>query len=400
VFLAYQSNKEAKTSPIELVYIQDESGLEGLDFTGFVADLYKRGTKAYDHIRFEAVKDLNANLNEGVSTKTVGLHLTRDASRYLMELWIPENSDIKTSDGEDLVKVLTGGLEQGKLLNSGITIENLMIAKAAIQTNFTNAGDEIESFGEQVTKMLIPMLVCLAIYMMLLLYGQSIGQIVAVEKTSKLMEMLLTTIKPYPIILGKILAMASIAILQTLVWIVAGVLGFIVGDRIALQMAPEYENMVKEIIALLRDSSGGTAFTPLAVILALIVMCLGFLFYSILAGLVASSINKPEDMAQGMALYQMVVVACFLITYMGSVQTEGVLGTMAKITPYIPFTSVFIVPGNLLVGQGSLIQGWGGLAALAVSTFVLVILTGKTYKDKVFHRGESLGARLKRKRAD
>ena len=83
---------------------------------------------------------------------------------------------------------------------------------------------------------------------MLLGYGLSIGNIVSIEKSSKLMEMLLTYVQPYALIFGKIFAMATIAIMKMILWIGGLVGGFFVGDFIArTYVFEEYQNLLIEI---------------------------------------------------------------------------------------------------------------------------------------------------------
>ncbi len=99
-----------------------------------------------------------------------------------------------------------------------------------------------------------------------------------------------------------------------------------------------------------------------------------------------------------MGIYQLFVIASFLLAYMGPVDEAGTMAEVVRgIAPYVPFLSVLYLPGELLVGNTALVKGGIGLAIIVVATFGLVIWTGKVYKDKVFHKGETAGKRLMRR---
>lgn len=99
-------------------------------------------------------------------------------------------------------------------------------------------------------RLLVPMIFCLALYMIILIHGQSISKAIIADKSSKLIEMLLTSVKPYAIIAGKVLGVATVAIGQMLVWLGSGVMGYLIGNEIAKTMNSQYINYVGEVIKL------------------------------------------------------------------------------------------------------------------------------------------------------
>ena len=76
--------------------------------------------------------------------------------------------------------------------------------------------------------MVLPMLSSLVLFMLIFIYGQMVAQSIAQEKTSKVMELLLTSVRPLAIIIGKILAMGSLALIQFMMIVASGVLGIAV----------------------------------------------------------------------------------------------------------------------------------------------------------------------------
>jgi len=405
--MAFVQQKDAsKVSPIETVHVIDESGLELLYLDGFL----QNNQRAYPDIQFVTetgtVEEVNAailaQIPENASDEEpvagqndVILRISEEGEGYLMALYIPEFSLIKEGEGEDFLEDVMMVMEQSKLVSSGIPMEKLMIAMSGISTSMLDAGEAEKSIGEELVSMLLPMLLMFFIYMMNLIYGQSIGNIVSVEKTSKLMEMMLTMTRPYGLIFGKIFAMTGIAILQMVVWLGGLIAGFLIGDMVAQRtIYPAYNNVLLEVFRLLGSQEGSTAFSAGAFALAFITVCVSFLFYCVLAGMIASFATKAENLAQVMSYYQILMMLGFFGAYLVPLEAGEGMKTLLRI---FPVTSAYMLPGDLVVGNVTVLQGILYMSVLVVTTIVLVIISGKVYKNQLFYKGSKWTDRFKRK---
>ena len=261
------------------------------------------------------------------------------------------------------------GQEGMEMLDSEVHVESVDIEKAG------------ESLTEMLAKIFIPMIVCLVVYMLVLLYGQSISKVIVVEKSSKLMETLLTSIQPYAIVFGKIFAMFAIAMVQIVVWTVSGVLGYIVGDKVASSMFSGYENQLYVIIDIFKADSD-SAFTLTAVILGILVLVIGFFMYGVMSALFSSGISKAEEVSNGYALFQMVVVVAFLAAYM--IPLMGLSDTLVNVLRFIPVTAAFMLPADVIIGSCGILISVISLGIMIATTAVMIYLTGKMYKKKIF----------------
>ena len=294
VIMAFLQKKNAtELSPIEMVHVIDESGLQGLYLDGFL----ESNKEHYPNLSFEvteksvqevsnAIQQENLNKESENSatqgSKDVILHVGEEEKGYLLTLYLPEASMITEDEANDFLEDVIMVMEQSKLFSSGIPMEKLVFAMGSISTTMLDAGEEEKSVGEELVAMLLPMLCIFFIYMMNLVYGQSIGNIVSVEKTSKLMEMMLTLTRPYGLIFGKIFAMTTIAILQMFLWIGSLVAGFLLGDVVAKSVIyPKFYNLLLEVFRMMGGQEGSTAFTVGAFGLALFTICISFLFYCV-----------------------------------------------------------------------------------------------------------------------
>lgn len=385
------TKEEVKTSPIKTVYILDQSGLSPTSFKDLNPELAKKKYKNIKYVaasvssRAEVIKTASKD-----SKHTIAVIITKIKKGFQLEAAIPSNSSITKDQAGDLLDRMQIAFESSKLMQSGLTAEQLTTVLTPDATSYSNIG---ESNNEMVyaIKLIAPMLFCLMIYFMLFIYGADISKSIANEKTSKLMETLLTSVHPYALITGKILAVTSIAFLQFIIWIVSGFVGLYGGNAIARTIYPDYHNSIITIFNFIKDNFGKTALSPAAILLAVLFFCIGLLFYFVLAGISGCMVSKPEDTASTQQLFMLPVIISFMVAYFAPLNENH---TLMNAVRFIPFTAPFSVPADLLTGTLGLGQGCLALAVLAVFTFLLVILSGRLYKGLILYSGQKVSLKM------
>ncbi len=396
IAMAFSQKNGSGVSPVQRVYIINESGLDAFATDWFLSQFQEK----YPKLSFAEASGTEADVAGAMQdgAKDLIVKVAKEGQGYTVKAVVPYQSSISEGEAEEFCQDFSILVEQGKLLSTDISAEDLAMAMGEVSVNQIQAGEEDETIGEIIAKMAIPLLTVMVIYFMILVYGQSMGSVVSIEKSSKLVEYLLTLANPFSIIFGKITAMASIAVLQVFIWLGTLAGSFFLGDYIAREWVYSgYHNIVLQTLDLLRSEEAGAAFQTGAVILALFTLCLSFLFYCMLAGMVASFISKAEELAQVMGSYQVVVILAFFGAYMIPMQGKEWMITAVRI---IPFTSAYVLPGDILVGNVPLGQGMLYVGILLLSIVVLVYLTGKVYKNQLFHSGQgNLLQRMLKKKA-
>lgn len=392
--IVQQKDKE-EISPLETVYVIDDSNLQVLYLDGFA----ETNGEKYPNVKFQmtenTVEELSQKMTQETGSKEAVLHISETEKGYRMSLYMPQGSVLSKDDGEEFLDKVTMVLEQSKLYSTDIPMEKLVLVMSPVLTTMLDAGEDEKSLGEEMVSMLLPMLFVLLLFMMTYLYGQSIGNIVSVEKVSKLMEMMLTMTRPYGLILGKIFAMACIGVMQMTIWIAGLVGGFFAGHVIAKEMIyPEYSNVLLEVFELLKNQDGSTAFSVPALAASFFTICIGFLFYCVLAGMIASFADKAENLASVMAYHQICVMIGYFAGLMLPMSENEALSTVAR---FIPITSVFMLPGDLVAGNITVTESILSIVILLITTIVLILFTGKVYKNQLFYKGAGLKTRFKRK---
>lgn len=379
------SGRDKDSNSLETVYVIDESGLSGFSFEGF-SDF---AGESFEDIVFKTTSDSIENLKtqlEGEDSHDIILSIKNGKEGYQFDITLPAVSALSPSDCNEFLNQSMAYFQKQLILSSGISMEALAVASLPIEHSSAFAGEDDGDFGQFMLQMLTPMAFGLILYIMVLLYGQSVAKSVISEKSSKLMETLLTTVKPYALIAGKILAMFSVAILQFLVWVGVAAAGFFLGDFMAGRISSSYSNFLLETLAFMNEN-GILAFRIPSIIFALVAVVLAFLFYCSLAGAVSSTLSTTENLSQGLALFQIPVIFGFLVSYL--MPLYGASDQLMNVLRFIPFTSSFMLPSDILLGNISAGMTAATLAVLLAATVLMMLLTGKIYKDKVFYQGKN-----------
>lgn len=389
--LSAKPEEADKKSPIKEVYVVDDSGLLLTDYQGILQQIAETKfietnfISITDSTREEIIQHAASS-----SDKSVAVMISKNGDGYEIEAVIPEGSSISEDNAEALLEVMVTCFESNKLSQAGLSNEQLTKAMMPVITSFSDIGEDTNMIAYMI-KILAPMVFGLILYMMLLFHGQSVSKEVSTEKTSKLMETLLTSVHPYALITGKILAISSIAVVQFATWIVATIVGLYGGNAIAHVIYPEYQNSVLQMIDFIRDNIGETAFSLPAVLLAIVIFCMGFLFYCVLAGLAGCMVTRPEDVASTQGIFQLPIVISWLICYLAPVmEKEGVL----QVARYVPFTAPFCVPVELITGSVGLLQGAISAVLLFVFSLLVIMCSARIYKGLVLYNGQKISFKI------
>lgn len=242
------------------------------------------------------------------------------------------------------------------------------------------------------TLMAVTFLNIMIMYFFVLLYGQGVANSVIMEKSSKLMEVFLITVKPSAMILGKLLAITLAGVIQLLSWIVSMVAGIFAGDFIAGIINPEGTDMISALFEIIKACTEGR-FTFGGAVIAVLVAVSGILLYCSLAGMGGAMASKQEDLASTNVLFTMIlIVSYFAALFGGGIEGFGAeIPWLSECLDWIPFTAVLVLPARLLTGTADAVLGLISLGETALVTLLLIYLSGRIYKATALYRGKIPG---------
>ena len=220
-----------------------------------------------------------------------------------------------------------------------------------------------------------------ALYMVIMLYGQMVATNVATEKSSRAMEVLITSARPTSMMFGKVLASCLAGFIQiAAVFGSALVLYHINRDYWAGNpLVQSLFNIPPELFAYM-----------------LIFFVLGFLIYAFLYGALGSTATKLEDINTSTMPLILLFVAAFMVSMMG-MSSGNVDSTLMKVCSFVPFTSPMAMFTRIAMSTVPMHEILLSIAILVVSSAGIGVLAAKIYRVGVLLYGATpkLGAILK-----
>lgn len=307
--------------------------------------------------------------------KTLVVALREGTDGVSARVLLPEDTELTEADARSCADGLEVCLPRLILDRAGVAPEQLPRVESRTEQK------EAESGGARgIVTMAVSYVTLMALYFMVLFYGQSTANSVLLEKSSKLMEFFLVTVNPVAMVLGKILAIALAGLIQVALWCASLAAGIGVGCAIGrLRQAdgmPEAVQLVKSLISSGMFSAGGA-------VLAVCIVVAGFLMYCALSAIGGALAGKAEDLGMTNQLFSLALVVSFLACLLGG----GMEGSVAPWLCWVPFTAVLVVPGQVLLGSASLWQGAACLLETLAFAVALGYFAGYIYRMMALYKG-------------
>ena len=376
-------------SMVQKVYVLDLAGIGDIPYEDWLKALPE--AEYYYGLSFECVTGISEEELQVMAAKeesglAVGVVYAAEDGAIQVHALVPSTSDLDINDGQEIATLLAGFVKTKRLNESGLSEFQISQIAKQVTVNILEAGGE-NSVITYLIQYLSPLVFGLVLYFLLLLYGQSISQEVSTEKTSKLMETLLTSLHPYALLTGKVFAIVTTALMQFFLWIVFLAGGLVAGVVISRSVFPGSESSIGMMVEFLRDNIGESALSPAAVVLALITFACGFLFYCVLSGMAGSMVTRPEEASSVQSVFTLPIAISWLVCYLGVLmEKENVL----VIARNIPFTIPFCIPVELLTGTVSITQGIISTLILLVFALLFIMLSARIYKGLVLYNGQKM----------
>lgn len=255
-------------------------------------------------------------------------------------------------------------IEGIKLAEAGITQSVLRDAKMNIESetiNLKEGGEQKSSAGAATA---IGFLSAFIIYLAVFIYGAQVMRGVMEEKTSRIVEVIISSVKPFELMIGKIVGVAFVGLTQFLLWIALSFGVFSLGNLVMkdkleklttgvsqsqLQnLPPEAQEMAKQQMqngmptGAMGEILGAIDTLPIATIIICFIIYFigGYLLYSALFGAVGSAVDSETDTQQFMLPITIPIIASFMFAQFVLRDPHG---SLAIWTSMIPFTSPIIM---------------------------------------------------------
>jgi ABC-2 type transport system permease protein len=346
-----------------------------VDETGEYFQLFEN-TDQYHFI--EAQKGFEGFRQQSDGNVYATLVITDDLLENPAALTLYSWQQVTPATGSTITAQLNNYLSEKKLASYNIPeiktiLEESKIAVKVKSIRLGESGKETETSAE--FAMVLGMVFTLLIYMFIFVYGAMVMQGVMEEKTNRIVEIMVSSVKPFDLMMGKLIGIGAVGITQFGLWglLIAGVTLF--GSALLAGVGGSAEM----IFTLLSSSN------VLTLCLYFILFFIGgYLIYASLFAAIGAMVNSQEDTQQYMMPITILILFAF---YAGFYSAQNPDGPLAFWTSLIPFTSPIVMMTRLPYD----VPWWQlilSIALLVITVILIVVLVAKIYRVGILMYGK------------
>ncbi|MEO5967877.1 MAG: ABC transporter permease [Ferruginibacter sp.] len=309
--------------------------------------------------------------------------------KTLPDFAIHSPSTLSLSTSTQLEKVIGKAVENKRLIAEGINPEQYNQIQANV--NLNNTIDTKEGSKKSVAGIAYAVsFACgILIYMMMIIYGTQVMRGVMEEKTNRIAEVIVSSVKPFQLMMGKIIGIGAVGLTQFAIWILLiGVM------QLAIPLVfPQVMDQVTAGVDAAQTSSmageimQGLSALPLMKIglLFLFYFLAGYLTYASLFAAIGSVVSDDQQEAQQLVFPVLMPIILGFVIMTNAINDPN--STLAVVGSLFPLTSPIVMMGRITYDI-PLWQLATSMALLVGCFFLLTWLTGKIYRTGILMYGK------------
>ena len=305
--------------------------------------------------------------------------------------------ETKMSVVADLSRII----KQEKIKKLGISEDQIINLDKNFDLNTQNVVDNNKAdsdldFG---IKSGLSMVLMYAVFMFIIIYGVRVMRSVLEEKNNRVVEIIISSVKPFELMMGKILGVTLVALTQFSIWITMSVLGAIFlntgfsamqkqipGNDQSAEMIEKFDikQTASEVSHILLDMN-----YPLIIFVFIVFFLLGYIFYSSMYAAIGSAVDNETETQQ----FTLFAIIPLMIGMYGSFtimnNPEGPLGFWLSIIPFTsPVAMIARIPFGVPAWQIAL-----SIFLLIISTLLMIYIAAKVYRVGILMYGNKASAK-------
>ncbi|WP_100612523.1 ABC transporter permease [Confluentibacter lentus] len=369
-----------------------------LDESGLVKDAFQNT----EHTKYNVFEDMTLTDAKAIVKETSNYGLL-----YIGKLdtinFVPQHMEFYSEESpslgliSDLEGILENKLTDLKLQNEGFDIEKIKTSRATVSIEQESFDGQKTSKIDSVLKLIFGGMAGYLLFMFIIIYGNMIMRSVIEEKTSRIIEVIISSVKPVQLMLGKIIGTSLAGITQFLVWIVLGgvlliIISTVFGIDVTQMQSPQQQMMQQamenpEANMQLQDimmAFYNLPITNLIIAFILFFIC-GYLLYSSLYAAIGAAVDNETDTQQFLLPVMMPLILAVYIGFFTVIEDPH--GTVSTVFSFIPFTSPVVMLMRIPFG----VPWWQQLLSLLIliGTFILIVwFAAKIYRVGILMYGK------------
>jgi len=376
------------------VYVSDPSG--------------KIATKlvSSDKIKYQvSTEDLKVLQEKTKGNEDIAvLVLPGDYSKQQLAATVYSSKALSAGTNKEIRDDVRKVVENLKMENAGISPEKLAETKLSLDLNTVKLSEE----GEQKTNvglaLVASLVMALLIYFLLVMYGTIVMRGVLEEKTSRIVEVIVSSVKPLQLMFGKIIGIGAVGLTQFILWnvllfaimLVMGIVGLGTAgpaEGEAMQVSAQQMSSADKAQAM-KIAEAMSQFSPSLIIYFLIYFAGGYLIYGSIIAALASAADEEADGQQLVSLtwYPLLVPMLLL-----SPIVQNPNGALAFWGSMIPLWSPVVMMARLVATDVPFWQVALSISLMVITVIAVAWFAGRIYRVGIFMYGQKpkLGTILK-----
>ena len=253
-----------------------------------------------------------------------------------------------------------------ELISSNVSQESINIINSNIEYETKYLDDENNNYG-------VAMVASFILFFAVYFYGNTVAVSVSSEKTSRVMETLVTSTTPTNIIIGKTIAMGLVGLGQMLLLIVTAF--------------ASYKLFIPADMDFISSMIGNINLSVTSIAICIIYFILGYTVYAFVNAVTGATVSKVEDLNSAQTPIALIALFSFYLAYFTSTMPDS---TASKFASIFPFSSAFSMPGRILAGGATIGEIAISITLLIATAIILAFISIKVYSGAVLHYGKRL----------
>ena len=343
----------------KLIIVDENNVFEGSLET--IKDIDTRYNIEIAEIRYEEIKE---KIEDGDIESAI---IIEKQDENIKVRYIVKNTTMFDGMPEDLISAINTLYSNLQISKLGLTEEQLK----SITPNFEFSLEQTEeekANGNIFAMMLLSIVLFYAIYFC----AYQVSSSITTEKTSKIIETLVTSTAPRTIVLGKTIGIGVVGLLQMIL---------LVGTALISAKVFLEPGILENIIDI-------STITPYLGMVTILYFILGYLTYALLYALTGSTVSKPEDIQSASGPVAMLAVIGFYLSYFTMMNPTSQLNVFASI---FPISSPFCMPFRVMMGLANTTDVLISIVVLIITILVIAKVTIKIYSNAILNYGTKMG---------
>ncbi len=371
-------------NPIQKVYVYNNSLLSDMDFNGLIKD------ERLSHIIFELTKSDYNRMTEKVEQEeqtSVLLTLSNTDGFYSLSFLKASKGPVKDRSLSQLGDAVAKQFDAFKLEALGVSEEQSKLLHTEVSSEVFLAdadGEIIIKESTAISNIEYWFIYGLLFFIMMVtsMSGPQVATSIVTEKSTRVVEYLLMSVRPLALMVGKVFAMLCAAFIH----MVGMVLMLFASDKLTTVLTSG-ESALSQFL----PENMFQNLNLVNILLCFVLVILGVTFYATLAGLAGATVSKLEQISEGLTLFTLTYLVGAYVG-LGAANTMMASSDNAFVTFALlfPLSSPFIMPGAILVGKASLAMA--GLAIVLELLFIVLLFrfVAKVYETLILHNGNKI----------